>query len=96
MHEFGAFTFLEAGDGDSCPGGDDFGNVFFGDLLGEQAWAGGAFFEGGFGLGQLLLQPWEYAMFDFGGFAQVAAAFGLFEFEFGVFQTGAEFAHGDE
>ena len=76
FNELGALAFLQAGNRDAGPGGDDFGDVFFGDFLAEDCGAvrvGFDFMEFAFGFG-------DEAVLDFAGTLEVAAALGLLEF----------------
>ncbi len=77
MDEFGAFAFLETGDGDAGPCGDDAGDVFVGDFLAEESGFGGRVGGGG---GELGFEVRDEAVLDFAGAGEVAGALGLFEF----------------
>ncbi len=92
--EFLAFAFEHAGDGDAGPGGDDLGDVFGGDLFGEEALAGRGGVQGVFGAGEFFLQFGDATVLDLGGAVEVAGALGLFEFEFGLFELVLEEADG--
>ena len=83
FHELGALAFLETGNRDAGPSGNDFGDVLLGDLLAED---GGGFFlgiprrSGVLHFFEFALHVGEESVLDLAGAVQVASALGLLEF----------------